>query len=50
MARTDDGTHVVQTRVDGVIVNRSELTAERELQRTVELRGARAKAIGRSGG
>lgn len=37
VARTDDGTHVVQTRVDGVIVNRSELTAERELQRTVEL-------------
>ena len=38
LAGTDDGdTHTVQTRVDGVIVNRSEVTSARELQRTLEL-------------
>ncbi len=38
LANTDgNDTHTVQTRVDGVIVNRSEITADRELQRTFEL-------------
>ncbi len=40
MANTDDATtRIVQTRLDGVIVNRSEMTSDRELQRTIELPG-----------
>ncbi len=38
LAGTDGSdTRTVQTRVDGVIVNRSEMTSSRELQRTFEL-------------
>jgi hypothetical protein len=41
VARTDGATSTVQTRVDGVIVNRSELTSDQDLQRSIELPAAR---------
>lgn len=43
LANTDSSdTHTVQTRIGGAIVNRVEMTADRELQRTFELPGSGA--------